>query len=253
MALFVIGDTHLSLSCEKPMDVFGSRWDGYVEKLRDGWTRRVTPEDTVVIAGDISWAMTPAEAKADFDFLEQLPGKKIILKGNHDYWWQTKKKLDAFVEANGYQTISFLHNNAYETDEFILCGSRGWYTDDKNVTVRGADAEKIVARECCRIRTSLSCGRELRDAARARGEEKEILAFLHFPPIFKGYLCDEIMLELYRGEVERCFFGHIHGNYDAAAVLHYSEMDFWLISADYLQFEPYRIEPKHGNIVQRTE
>ena len=142
MALFVIGDTHLSLSCEKPMDVFGSRWDGYVEKLRDGWTRRVTPEDTVVIAGDISWAMTPAEAKADFDFLEQLPGKKIILKGNHDYWWQTKKKLDAFVEANGYQTISFLHNNAYETDEFILCGSRGWYTDDKNVTVRGADAER---------------------------------------------------------------------------------------------------------------
>lgn len=244
MSLYVIGDTHLSLSTEKPMDIFGSRWAGYVEKLVSGWKSRVTDADTVVLAGDISWAMTTEEAKADFDFIESLPGQKIILKGNHDYWWQTMAKLDAFVAENDYKTIRFLHNNAYETDDFILCGSRGWYTDDKTPPIRGADAAKIVAREVIRLSTSLSAGKALQEAARSRGKEKEILAFLHFPPIFKGYLCDEIILELYRKGVERCYFGHIHGNYEAAAVLSYSDIDFYLISADFLMFEPLKIEPK---------
>ena len=125
MALYVIGDSHLSLSTQKPMDIFGSRWNGYVEKLKKGWESRVGEEDTVVLAGDISWAMNPEEAKADFDFIESLPGKKIILKGNHDYWWQTMAKLNAFIEKNGYKTIRFLHNNSYETEDFIICGSRG--------------------------------------------------------------------------------------------------------------------------------
>ena len=97
MSLFVIGDTHLSLSCEKPMDIFGARWRGYTERLEAEWKSVVKEEDTVVVAGDISWAMTIDEAKADFDFLEALPGQKIILKGNHDYWWQTMAKLTAFV------------------------------------------------------------------------------------------------------------------------------------------------------------
>lgn len=244
MALYVIGDSHLSLSTQKPMDIFGSRWNGYVEKLKKGWESRVKEEDTVVLAGDISWAMTPEEAKADFDFIEALPGQKIILKGNHDYWWQTMAKLDAFVAKNEYRTIRFLHNNAYETENFIICGSRGWYTDDRTAPIRGADAAKIVAREVQRISVSLSAGKKLQEAAEARGEKKELLAFLHFPPIFKGYICDEIILELYRKGVERCYFGHIHGNYDCAKVISYSDITFYLISADYLLFEPLKIEPK---------
>lgn len=244
MALYVIGDSHLSLSTKKPMDIFGSRWNGYVDKLKKGWESRVGEDDTVVLAGDISWAMNPEEAKADFDFIEALPGKKIILKGNHDYWWQTMAKLNAFIERNGYKTIRFLHNNSYETENFIICGSRGWYTDDRTAPIRGADAAKIVAREVQRLSLSLTEGLKLQEAARARGEEKEILAFLHFPPIFKGYICDEIVLELYRKDVRRCYFGHIHGNYDCARVIHYSDIDFYLISADYLLFEPLKIEPQ---------
>ena len=244
MSLYVIGDPHLSLSSGKPMDIFGSRWNGYVEKFYNGWLRRVSDGDTVVLAGDISWAMTTEQAKADFDFIEALPGQKIILKGNHDYWWQTMSKLEAFVKQNDYRTIRFLHNNAYETDDFIICGSRGWYTDDKTPPIKGADAAKIVAREVQRLDMSLSCGVSLREAAALRGENKEMLAFLHFPPVFKGYLCDEIVLELYKNGVERCFFGHIHGNYEAAAVINYSDIDFYLISADFLMFEPMKIEPK---------
>ena len=243
MALYVIGDLHLSLSTEKPMDIFGSRWKGYVEKLKEGWLSRVTAEDTVILAGDTSWGMTPEEAKADFDFIEALPGQKIILKGNHDYWWQTLSKLNAFVEKNGYQTIRFLHNNAYETEDFIVCGSRGWYTEERGVAVRGADAKKIVAREAQRVAMSLDAGIRLQKQAKERGEEKELLSFLHFPPIFKGYLCDEIILELYKKGVERCYFGHIHGNYEAAAIMRYSDIEFTLISADFLLFEPLRIDP----------
>lgn len=250
MALYVIGDSHLSFTTEKPMDIFGSRWTGYVDKLKNGWESCVTDADTVVLAGDISWGMTPEEAKADFDFIEALPGQKIILKGNHDYWWQTMAKLDAFVKENKYQTIRFLHNNAYETEDFILCGSRGWYTDDKNAPVRGADAKKIVAREAARVATSLDAGIKLRDAARERGEEKEVLAFLHFPPIFKGYICDEIILELYKKGVERCYFGHIHGNYETKPMIEYSDIEFYLISADYLLFEPKKIEPKRKDLCE---
>ncbi len=245
MALYVMGDLHLSLSAEKPMDVFGSRWAGYVEKIREGWLSRVSAEDTIVLAGDISWGMSLEEAKVDFDFIEALPGKKIILKGNHDYWWQTAAKLDRFLEENGYKTIRFLHNNAYEVENFIICGSRGWYTDERTApSMRGADAAKIVAREVARVGISLDAGVKLQEAARERGEEKEILSFLHFPPIFKGYLCDEIIFALYKKGVERCYFGHIHGNYEAARVMNYSDIDFYLISADFLLFEPLKIEEK---------
>ncbi len=245
MALYVIGDLHLSFSTAKPMDIFGSRWAGHAEKIKTGWLSRVKEEDTVVLAGDSSWGMTPEEAKADFDFIESLPGQKLILKGNHDYWWQTLAKLNRFVEECGYKTIRFLHNNAYEVENFIVCGSRGWYTDDHtSASMRGADAAKIVAREVQRITMSLEAGKKLQAEALARGEPKEILSFLHFPPIFKGYICDEIILALYQKGVERCYFGHIHGNYEAARVMNYSDIDFYLISSDFLLFEPLKIQEK---------
>ena len=245
MSLFVIADTHLSLSCEKPMDVFGARWRDYTQRLETEWRAVVKEEDTVVIAGDISWGMTVEEAKADFDFLEALPGQKIIMKGNHDYWWQTMAKLDTFVESNQYKTIRFLHNNAYACDDFIICGSRGWYNDDKNKPMRGADSEKIVAREVVRIGLSLDAGHKLRkELMEQDGKDREVLAFLHFPPIFKGYMCDEIIMELYKKQVERCFFGHIHGSYDAPLKREYADIEFYFIAADYLAFRPFKIEPK---------
>ncbi|MBQ0125640.1 MAG: metallophosphoesterase [Clostridiales bacterium] len=239
MSLYVIADLHLSKSTEKPMDVFGPRWDNYMEKIEERWKNTVTENDTVVIAGDISWAMTNEELKPDFDFIESLPGQKIILKGNHDYWWQTASKLDAFVRENGYKTIKFLHNNAYEVEDFILIGSRGWYNDDKTTPIRGADSKKIIAREVERIKHSVACGRELM----VDGENKEMIAFLHFPAIFKGYMCDEIIMELYRANISRCYFGHIHGNYESPAVIKYADIDFHLISADYILFTPEKIEP----------
>lgn len=242
MSLYVIGDLHLSRNTEKPMNIFGARWDGHEEKIKQNWEEVVGKNDTVVIPGDISWAMTLAEAKPDFDFIEALPGKKIILKGNHDYYWQTRKKLDAFLCENGYETMTFLQNDAVETEDFIICGSRGWYSEDKDTLLRGADNRKIIAREVARIGLSINAAKALRDAARERGEEKEILAFLHFPAIFKGYMCDEIIAELYRGGISRCYYGHIHGNYEAPARINYGDIDFYLVSADYLLFRPLCIE-----------
>lgn len=240
MSLYVIADLHLSKSTEKPMDIFGSRWDGYMDKIEKRWRETVSEEDTVVVAGDISWAMTTSELGPDFDFIESLPGKKILSKGNHDYWWQTKAKLDAFVAERGYKTISFLHNNAYIVDDFIICGSRGWYSEDKPKLLRGADSAKIIAREVERIKHSVECGRALSEKD---GRERELLMFLHFPAIFPGYMCDEIIMELYRAGVKRCWYGHIHGSYDAPAVMKYADIEFRLISADYVNFTPQPIVP----------
>ena len=239
MSLYVIGDLHLSKSTEKPMDIFGARWDSYMDKIDARWRETVNDDDTVVIAGDISWAMTLDELKPDFDFIEALPGKKIILKGNHDYWWQTMTKLDAFMEKEGYKTIRFLHNNAFEVEDFIICGSRGWYSDGRATPIRGADSKKIIAREVERIKHSVACGRALDPNG-----EKEMLMFLHFPAIFKGYMCDEIIMELYRAGVSRCYYGHIHGNYESPAVINYADIDFHLISADYILFKPELIKKR---------
>lgn len=224
------------------MDIFGPRWSGYEEKLANNWKNKINDSDTVVVPGDVSWAMTLDEAKADFDFIEALPGKKILLKGNHDYYWQTKKKLDAFIEANGYKTVTFLQNDAAETENFIICGSRGWYTEEREALVRGGDNHKIIAREVMRLKMSVDAAKKLQTEAKERGKEKEILAFLHFPAIFKGYMCDEIIAELYKGGISRCFYGHIHGNYESPAKINYADIDFYLVSADYLLFDPLLVE-----------
>lgn len=244
MSLYVIGDLHLSRSTEKPMGIFGKRWQEHDEKIRANWEKTIKAEDTVVIPGDISWAMTLEEAKADFDFIEALPGNKIILKGNHDYYWQTKKKLDAFLKSNGYKSMTFLHNDAVEAEDFIVCGSRGWYSEEKEVILRGADNRKIVAREVMRLNMSLNEAKKIRDMAKANGQEKEIIAFLHFPAVFKDYVCEEIVYALKEGGVKRCFYGHIHGNYEAPAKMSYSGIDFYLVSSDYLLFEPMLILPE---------
>lgn len=224
MALYAIGDTHLSLSSDKPMDVFGGGWTGYVDKLREGFSR-VGAEDTVVICGDVSWGMSLEEAKADFAFLDALPGKrKLLLKGNHDYWWTTAAKMNRFFQENGFSTLEILHNNCAVYEDIALCGTRGWFYEED----RGEHSAKIFNRELMRLETSLKAG-----------GEREKICFLHYPPIYQGYRCQEIIDLLKRYEVKLCCYAHLHGPSHRFAVNGQRDgVDFRLIAADYVGFQP---------------
>lgn len=226
MAVYAIGDTHLSLGSDKPMDVFGGGWAGYVEKLKEGFSA-IGPEDTVVLCGDISWGMSLEEAKQDFAFLNDLPGKKLLLKGNHDYWWNTASKMNKFFQENEFHTLSILHNNCGFYGDVALCGTRGWFYEEE----RGEHSAKVFNRELMRLEASL----------KAAGEREKI-CFLHYPPVYQGYCCKEIVELLKKYEVKRCYYGHLHGGSHRFAVC--GERDgihFELIAADYLRFKPEKI------------
>ena len=239
MALFVLSDTHLSFSDDKPMDVFGRRWQNYTQKLKRNWNSVVSDDDTVVIAGDISWAMSHMGAVKDFEFINSLNGKKIIGKGNHDYWWTSLKKLNEMLDTFKYDTVNFLYNNAYIADGYIVSGSRGWYFDENNRNApENADFEKIVAREVVRLELSLAEAERLRQE---NAPEAEILTFLHFPPVYGGFECEPITNVLKKHGVKRCYFGHIHGMYDAPRSFEHDGITYFLTSADYLEFTPMKI------------
>lgn len=243
MSLFVIGDLHLSTleSTDKSMEVFGRRWCDYITKIEKNWRAVVNDTDTVVVPGDISWALTLEEARSDLKFIDLLPGRKLLLKGNHDFWWSTLTKINNFFESNGISTISLLQNNALETDDFILCGSRGWYQDEANDRSKNDnDYEKIVAREAIRLQMSLEEAEKLKEAS----PQKEIIAFMHFPPFWNGIACDAFIQILKSHGIKRCYFGHIHGNYTAPPYTFYDGIEFILISADYLEFIPRLILPQ---------
>ena len=156
MALYAIGDTHLSLGSDKPMDVFGGGWEGYVDKLREGFAP-VNADDTVVLCGDLSWGMSLEEARDDFAFLNsELPGEKWLLKGNHDYWWNTAAKMNAFFQANGFERLHILHNNCAYYAEIALCGTRGWFFEENG----GPQTEKVFKRELIRLEASLKVAGE---------------------------------------------------------------------------------------------
>ncbi len=224
MSLFVIGDTHLSLSVDKPMDIFRG-WTDYIDRLKSNWNKVVSPEDSVVIPGDISWAMNFNEAVKDFSFLNSLNGTKYILKGNHDYWWNTMSKMNKFLVENNFQTIKIIHNNAYSVEGFSIGGSRGWFYDDT------AEADKkVILREAGRLRTSLQ------EASKLGGE---LIAFLHYPPISANQECEEILSVLKEFPVKRCYFGHLHGFVAPEnAKLEWDGIEFNLVSSDYLGFVP---------------
>ncbi|MBR6513980.1 MAG: metallophosphoesterase [Clostridia bacterium] len=230
MALFTLADTHLSITTHKPMDIFGSRWKDHTNRIKEEWEAVVTPDDTVVIPGDISWGMNFEEAKEDFLFLDALPGHKLISKGNHDYWWATKTKQDAFFNEIGITTISQLYNNAYKIGDRMVCGSRGWYNDDHNAP-KDSDYDKIVNREVGRMELSIKAANDI-------DPNLEKLMFLHFPPVFGDYVCQEIVDCLKRHNIRRCYYGHIHGKYSCPPVHSYEGIDFYIISADYLEFKP---------------
>lgn len=225
MSLFVIGDLHLSLGEDKPMDIF-SGWQDYVQRLEKNWEKIVTDNDTVVIAGDISWAMKLEQTYTDFKFIEDLPGKKIFLKGNHDYWWGTKNKIDNFLSANSLDTISILFNNSYVCGEYAVCGTRGWFLEnDKPEDI------KVLNREVGRLITSI-------ESALKTG--KEPVVFLHYPPVYGGNECKEIMDVLRKYSIKKCYYGHIHGtqNMRYATEGEYDGIKFTLVSCDRVSFTP---------------
>ena len=227
MSLYVIGDLHLSFGCDKPMDVFGGRWENYIEKLREGFST-VRPEDTTVLCGDLSWAMSLAEALEDFRFVASLPGRKVILKGNHDYWWTTAGQAYRFFAENGIDGIEILNNNCLLCGETALCGTRGWTCE---TAASDAHDRKMQRRELMRLETSL----------RAAGE-REKLVFLHYPPKLLTNEWTEAIDLMSDFGVRRCWYGHLHGAGCAQAFEgEYRGIRFRLASADHVHFIPQKI------------
>mgnify|MGYP000155580406 CR=1 FL=1 len=227
MSLYVIGDLHLSFGTDKPMDIF-SGWTNYVERLEENWQNKVKPEDTVVIAGDISWGMTMEEALEDFRFIDRLNGNKIILKGNHDYWFSTKSKVENALYQHGLSTIRILFNNAYEYDNCVICGTRGWINEP------GAAADKkVMLREAGRLRLSLEAGRSI---------GKPPVVFLHYPPVSANAHSEELLEVMQEYGVTTCYYGHLHGYTHRRAFEGMREKtEYALIAADYVAFQPVKI------------
>jgi len=228
VSLYVIGDLHLSFGTNKPMDVFGGGWVNYLEKIEAGF-KLLKQEDICVLCGDISWGMNLEESLKDFLFIENLPGRKIILKGNHDYWWNTAAKMNTFFKANEIKSIDILHNNCFRYEDTALCGTRGWLADDE---LSAEQNKKIMAREVLRLQTSLM----------AAGDAKTKLCFLHYPPRFKNTVCSELISVMSEYGVTCCYYGHLHGDGHRLAIQ--GPVDgivYKLISADFIDFTPLKI------------
>ena len=227
MALYVIGDLHLSLTGEKPMDVFGEKWANHVERTREAFSH-LHDDDVTVLAGDSSWGMSLDGAREDFAFINALPGKKILLKGNHDYWWTTASKMKKFFADNGFHTLDILHNNCFFYGDYAICGTRGWFYEED---AAGTHTGKMLAREALRLEASFQAA-----------EGRPILCFLHYPPIYQGYQCPELLTIIDRWHAERCYYGHLHGvTHKRAFEGKRSFTDYSLISADYLGFVPKKV------------
>ena len=225
MALYAIGDLHLCLGAPKPMDVFGGAWVGYMDKLKAGLSV-IGEEDTTVLLGDLSWALGLQEATADFSWINEIPGRKIILKGNHDYWWSTAAKFNKFCQQNDFKNLMLLNNNHYEYNGVAICGTRGWFFEEER---SGEHDEKVFKRELMRLEASL----------KAAGDLPKIV-FLHYPPRYKGYICEPILEMLAKYDVRSCYYGHLHGaSHGLAMEGVWDGVTFKLVSADKLNFNPY--------------
>ncbi|MCL2152106.1 MAG: metallophosphoesterase [Oscillospiraceae bacterium] len=228
MALYAIGDLHLSLGSDKPMDVFGGGWNNYIDKIESGFSTLKT-DDVCVLCGDSSWGITFEESLEDFRFIDRLPGQKIILKGNHDYWWTTVAKMKAFFNENGISSIDILNNNCFFYEDAAICGTRGWMMEGEDDVEHNA---KIMARETARLRASLL----------AAGEVERKLCFLHYPPRYNNIVCEDIVGVMVEYGVKNCWYGHVHGAGHRLSVR--GEVDgitYEMISADFIGFVPQRI------------
>lgn len=223
ISLFAIADLHLSLGTDKPMDIFAG-WDHYVERLEKNWKKLITDADTVVIPGDLSWAMKLEDTVADFTFLNGLPGKKLILKGNHDLWWSTVSKMKRFFAEQGFDTLEIVHNNAFAVEDKCVCGTRGWFYDEAEPD------QKVLLREAGRLETSIA-------AAEQTGLEPVV--FLHYPPVYAGRICHEIFDVLRSHTIKRVYYGHVHGGgLRLANEGMFEGVRLRLISGDRLEFIP---------------
>ena len=235
MAIFAIADLHLSFQTDKPMNIFGEQWNGYEKRLEQNWKSMISSEDLVLLPGDFSWSMYLKDTFKDFEFLNSLPGKKILLKGNHDYWWTTVTSMNAFIKENNFNNINFLFNSAIEYEDKIIVGTRGWSLNDSE-----DDYEKMLNREAIRLENSIL------DGIKKYGENKEIICMMHYPPVTKTMIESnkhsqyiEIMKKY---NIHKCIYGHLHGNSQQEAVEGiYEGVHLKLISSDYLKFVPYKI------------
>lgn len=226
MALYAIGDLHLCLGAAKPMDVFGGKWTGYMEKLKNGFAA-IKEEDTVILMGDLSWALSLPEAKEDFAWIDSIPGRKIVLKGNHDYWWNTAAKFNKFCLENHFENIFMLNNNHFEYNGWAICGTRGWFFEENG----SPQDEKVFKRELIRLEASLKSAGDLPK-----------LVFLHYPPKYKGYECTEIIELLKAYDVRSCYYGHLHGGSHGLALEGvWDGIDYKLLSADKIDFTPFLV------------
>ncbi len=235
MSIYTIGDLHLSFHENKPMGIFGENWEGHEEKIRKDWEEKVTANDLVVIPGDFSWSTYLKDTYEDFAYLNDLPGKKLLLKGNHDYWWTTVTSMRKFLQENDFETIDFVYNTAYEFENYIIAGTRGWGQNEEG------DDKKLLKREVARLELSLEKAIELKG-----NQEKEMIVFLHYPPIIHSNLINHEMSEfvkvLKRYEIKRCYYGHLHSSSIREAVEgNYYGIDFKLVSADGLDFKLLKI------------
>ena len=235
MSIYTIGDLHLSFSQNKPMNIFGDNWNGHADKIRKNWIEKVNEKDYVILPGDFSWAMYLKDTYKDFEYLEKLPGNKILLKGNHDYWWSGLSKMNEYLKENNFNNINFLYNNSYLVENTIIAGTRGWNLTDSE------DNEKMLNRECIRLKLSLE------DGVNKFGRDKEIIVFMHYPPISKagisnGYTKKYISIMKEYG-VKKCYYGHLHGTSHSEAIEgNVDGIEFYLVSSDYLDFDLVKVK-----------
>lgn len=230
MAIYVIADLHLSFSQDKPMSIFGENWEGHSEKIKNNWISKVKPEDTVVLPGDFSWAMYLQDTYKDFEYLNSLPGKKMLLKGNHDYWWTTVTNMRNFLEENKFKNIDFIYNNSYLVENKILTGTRGWNLLDTE------NSSKMIKRESIRLQLAIE------DGIKKYGDDKEIIVFMHYPPISNTNKKSDFLKILKQYDIKRCYYGHLHGKSHQDAVEGIVDgIEFKLISADYLNFDVIKV------------
>ena len=245
MAIFVLSDLHLSTNekTNKSMEVFGNRWQDYISKIEKNWNAVVAPSDTVIVPGDISWAMKLEDSFADLAFIERLNGKKLLGKGNHDFWWSTVSKMRKFFADSGFESLDLLYNNAYVVEDKIVCGTRCWFPEEeRQITVGEVDFEKIVNREVGRLRLSLNAAVALQKGHfEESGETLPILVFLHFPPVWLGTELTPIVDVLLEYGISEVYFGHIHSSYNYPQSFVHKNIKFTLTSSDFLSFYPLKI------------
>lgn len=235
MSIYTIGDLHLSFKENKPMSIFGDNWEYHEEKIKKNWIENITEKDLVVLPGDFSWSMYLKDTDKDFEYLNSLPGKKLLLKGNHDYWWTTVTSMRNFLQQNQFENIDFIYNNAYEFENCIVAGTRGWIQTEE------AEDKRLLNREAIRLELSIQ------DGIKTYREDKEIIVFMHYPPISNSNLIknetNDFIHIMQKYGVKKCFYGHLHSNSIKEAVEgeHFG-IDFKLVSADGLNFKLYKIQ-----------